>query len=155
MKWWVMREVVGKDEGQRLTPKHLQTQQLGRNLEKMLPDGPAQNLLKGPLVEDRRAAKLKMDERVLGSKAVKQKHLSALKVTLPIPRARYHTVTHPSPEPFPLSSPENDTLLPSRDFPEVLHIPGRPPKRFTVVVSTFLCECRTTSDTSSTSMFPL
>lgn len=58
MKLWVMKEVVGKDEGQRLTPKHLRAQQLGRNLEKMLSDGSTQNLLKGPLVEDRRAAKL-------------------------------------------------------------------------------------------------
>lgn len=90
-----MKEVVGKDEGQRLTPKYLQTQQLGRNLEKMPPDGSTQNLLKGPHVEDRRAAKLKMEVRVFGSKAVKQMYLRALKVTLPIPRdcqvLRYHT----------------------------------------------------------------
>lgn len=57
-----MKEVVGKDEGQRRTPKHLQTQQSGRNLEKALRDGSTQNLLKGTFVEDRRAAKLKMDK---------------------------------------------------------------------------------------------
>lgn len=53
-----MKEAVGKDEGQRRTPKHLQTQQSGINLEKALRDGPIQNLLKGTFVDDRRAAKL-------------------------------------------------------------------------------------------------
>lgn len=48
-----MKEIVGKDEGQRLTPKHLPAQQLGRNLEKMLSDGSTQILLKGPLAEDK------------------------------------------------------------------------------------------------------
>lgn len=57
-----MKEVVGKDEGQRRTPKHLQTQQSGRNLEKALRDGSTQNLLKGTIVEERGASKLKMDE---------------------------------------------------------------------------------------------
>lgn len=61
-----MKEVVGKDEGQQQTPKHLQTQQSGRNLEKALWDSSTQNLLKGTFVEDRRAAKLKEEAPKLG-----------------------------------------------------------------------------------------
>lgn len=73
-----MKEVAGKDEGQSelwsgAMQPDLQTQQLGSILEKMLQKGSTQNLwfLKGPIVEDRR------DAKVLASKWIKKRVLAS------------------------------------------------------------------------------